>query len=635
LVKEQKYIVLNVDDDDISRYTITRILEKAGFKVEEAATGKEALEKVKEHPDIILLDINLHDIDGFEVCKRIKSDPDLSYIPILHISATYRDSDSVVKGLNGGADGSLVQPVEPLVLVAYIKALLRLKNAEKKALETARQWDETFNAISSAIFLIDREGKIVRCNRVALEMAEASEDKILNRFLKSVLVERGIPEENCPFDDMIEKKSMQTTVFYYNNRYFRIVLNPIPEENNRLKGGVCIVTDITEIKRLEEQFRQAQKMEAIGRLTGGIAHDFNNMLTAIIGYSDFLLMNLKEKDPSRQIIKEIKKAGKRAASLTQKLLAFSRKQVLQPEIIDLNDVVRDMEKMIRRLIGEDIELVTVLVEDLDRIKADRSQIEQVIMNLVVNARDAMPSGGRLTVETGNVEFDTDYTNRHLDTKIIPGSYVMLAISDTGIGMDEKTRSHIFEPFFTTKGKGEGTGLGLSTVYGIVKQSGGYIWVYSEPGMGTTFKIYFPKIEEKAAERRKTEKEEVISEGTENILLVEDEDMVRGMVRESLVKFGYNVLDARNPEEAIQIADRNDGTLDLLITDVIMPGMNGKSLAEYLVKKHPKMKVLYMSGYTDQTIVSQGILEEDISFIQKPFSPVDIAKKVREVLDQKK
>lgn len=377
-----------------------------------------------------------------------------------------------------------------------------------------------------------------------------------------------------------------------------------------------------------EQLRQSQKLESVGQLAGGIAHDFNNLLTAITGYSELTLRRLDERDPLRRNIEEIAKAGERAASLTRQLLAFSRKQVLQPVVLDLNDVVADMDKLLRRLIGEHIDLVTMRDPSLARIKADPGQLSQVIINLAVNARDAMPEGGKLMIETKNVELDEAYMRQHLEVR--PGRYVMLAVSDTGVGMDDVTLKQIFEPFFTTKEPGKGTGLGLSMVYGVVKQSGGNIWVYSEKGQGTTFKIYLPQVDEKIEEIEQVATE--MPKGTETILLVEDEEMVRELLRNILEVEGYNVLVASQGHEALEICEQKQGPLHLLITDVVMPGMGGPQLVERLTASCADVKVLYMSGYTDDAIVHHGVLDPGVAFLQKPFTPDAVVRKVREVLD---
>ena len=395
-------------------------------------------------------------------------------------------------------------------------------------------------------------------------------------------------------------------------------------------ASIGTVKNITARKRLEEQLLQARKMEAVGMLAGGVAHDFNNILTAIIGYSELLLREINPYDPRHSDVKEIKKAADRAAALTAQLLAFSRRQILQPTVLDLNATVANMGKMLRRLIREDIDLLTVLDPALGRVKADPAQIEQVIVNLAVNARDAMPQGGKLTIETANVVLDEDYARRHAEVQ--PGAYVMLAVSDTGVGMDAETLSHIFEPFFTTKEVGKGTGMGLATVYGIVKQSEGHIWVYSEPGQGTTFKIYLPRIEEALESSKRVSIPAESLQGSETILLVEDEDVVREPVRRVLSQNGYTVLEARHGGEALQVCEQHEGPIHLLVTDVVMPRMSGRELAERLASLHPGMKVLYISGYTDNAIAHRGVLEPGTAFLQKPFTPYALALKVRQVLD---
>jgi nitrogen-specific signal transduction histidine kinase/ActR/RegA family two-component response regulator len=389
------------------------------------------------------------------------------------------------------------------------------------------------------------------------------------------------------------------------------------------------VEDITERKRLEQQLLQSQKMEAIGRLAGGVAHDFNNVLTAIMGYSELLLRGTGSEESRRRNTEQIKKAAERAASLTSQLLAFSRRQVLTMRVLDLNDVVAVLEPMLRRLIGEDIALVTVPGRALERTKADVGQIEQVIMNLVVNARDAMPRGGTLTIETTNVELDQAYMDRH--GLVPPGAYVKLAVSDTGCGMDAETQSHIFEPFFTTKEPGKGTGLGLSTVYGVIKQSGGYIWVYSEPGQGTTFKVYLPRVDEAVTAIAPHAVSAESPRGTETVLLVEDDEGVRELAGGALERSGYSVLMACGGEEALLLSGRHAGAIHLLVTDVVMPGIGGRELAERLVPLRPDMKVLYMSGYTDDAVVRYGVLVEEAAYLQKPFTPDVLLQRVRQML----
>jgi nitrogen-specific signal transduction histidine kinase/CheY-like chemotaxis protein len=388
--------------------------------------------------------------------------------------------------------------------------------------------------------------------------------------------------------------------------------------------------DITERRKLEAQFRQAQKMESVGQLAGGIAHDFNNLLTVINGMAELGLAQLREGDQLHQDLQEIRRAGERAAALTRQLLAFSRKQILQPEVMNLNTVVVEMESLLRRLIGEDIDLVVVPTQSLGNVKADAGQIEQVIANLAVNARDAMPQGGKLTVEMQNVEIDGQYA-RLRGVAVQPGPYVMLAISDTGIGMDEVTRGQIFEPFFTTKDPGKGTGLGLSTVYGIVKQSNGFIWVYSEVSRGTSFKIYLPRIAEVAGHKRRSPTV-ASTHGTETILLVEDVGGLRLLAKRMLESAGYTVLIAASGEEALLVLERYEQQVHLVVTDVVMPGMSGPTLVKRSDGTRPGVKVLYMSGYTDDVVVRHGMLDEGMPFLGKPFTAAELTRKVREVLD---
>jgi two-component system cell cycle sensor histidine kinase/response regulator CckA len=390
---------------------------------------------------------------------------------------------------------------------------------------------------------------------------------------------------------------------------------------------LVLAMDVTERRRLEQQLRQSQKMEAIGRLAGSVAHDFNNLLTAILGYADLLKTDIGDR---RESIAEIEKAGERAATLTRQLLAFSRQQVLEPKVLQVNGLVESLEKMLRRLIGEDVELVTVLEPEAWKVRADAGQLDQVIMNLAVNARDAMPKGGILTIETKNVRLDELYAPELATLR--SGEYVMLAVTDTGVGMSSEVKSHIFEPFFTTKGVGKGTGLGLATVYGIIKQSDGFIWVYSEPGLGTSFKIYLPRVEAALDDTLSRKRPDAMTGGSETVLLVEDEQAVRTLARKLLERLGYRVLEVGDGASALEAARRHDGPIDLLLTDVVMPELSGADLAARLVALRPDTRVLFMSGYTDDAIVRHGLVREGGHFLQKPFTPDGLARKLREVLD---
>jgi len=413
-------------------------------------------------------------------------------------------------------------------------------------------------------------------------------------------------------------------------RYIESQGSVIPDEKGKPVKVVVVSRDVTERNHLDERLRQAEKMEAVGQLAGGVAHDFNNLLTIINGYGDILLEQLSPEDKQRGHVMEILSAGNRAANLTRQLLAFSRRQALLPVVLDLNAVVQNLDKMLRRLIGEDIGLVTLASEGLWNVKADPGQMEQVIMNLAVNARDAMPQGGKLTIETANVYLDQNYAEAH--PNVNPGSHVMLAVSDTGVGMDSQTQARIFEPFFTTKGPAQGTGLGLSTVFGIVKQSGGHIWVYSELGVGTTFKVYLPRVEEPLLHAEPVIAQTDLRQGSETVLVVEDEEAVRMLVCRVLESNGYRVLEARHGAEALVICDEHKEPIHMLMTDVIMPEMNGRELAERVSAQRPEMKILYISGYTDNAILRHGVLEPGTNFLQKPFTPNTLVRKVRAVLD---
>jgi nitrogen-specific signal transduction histidine kinase len=398
------------------------------------------------------------------------------------------------------------------------------------------------------------------------------------------------------------------------------------------------IQDITERKRaeaekekLQAQLLQAMKMEAVGRLAGGVAHDFNNLLTVITGYSELLLQKIGKESPMHREVEEIKRAGERAASLTQQLLAFSRKQIIEPRVVRLDLLVADMQAMLTRLIGEDISLQATTGKSLGSLKVDSGQFQQILMNLVVNARDAMPGGGKIVIETANVDLDEGYCALHPYVK--PGQFVMLAVSDTGQGMSEEVKAHIFEPFFTTKEKGCGTGLGLATTYGAVHQAGGSIEVFSEVGIGTTLKIYLPRVEEEALKPVNDDRPTDLPGGTETVLVVEDEEIVRNVSVQILEQLGYRVLQARNGTEAIAEVQGYGARIDLLLTDVVMPGMNGGELATQLVLHNPEMKVLFTSGYTEDVISHHGVLAEGVSFIGKPYTPSSLARKVREVLDK--
>jgi PAS domain S-box-containing protein len=517
-------------------------------------------------------------------------------------------------------------------------------------LEVLRQSEARKGAILDtavdAILTIDHHGIISEFNRAGEAMFGYSRSEALGKEMAELMIPPSLRQkqreeltryvrsgESDGAGRRVEMIAMRRdgTEFPVEIAVTRIPLPGVPMYTGYIRDLSERKAAEQALRESEEQLRQAHKMEAVGRLAGGIAHDFNNLLTAITGYGELMLPSLNEGESLRSNLDEVLKAAQRAAALTRQLLAFSRRQVLEPKVLDLNAVVAGVLPMLRRLIGEDVELVNAQDSGLAHVKADPGQIEQVIMNLAVNARDAMPDGGKLILETRNVDLDEVYARQHVAVR--PGRYVQLAVSDTGAGMDEETKTRIFEPFFTTKERGKGTGLGLATVYGIAKQSGGYIWVYSEPGRGTTFKIYLPRVDEEIVDLEPPEPPPHVARGSETILVVEDEEIVRSLIHQILKAQGYTVLEALHGPEALQICERHGSDLHLILTDVVMPQMSGPEVAKCLATLRPDTKVLYMSGYTDNALAHLGVPDVDGSCLQKPFTLESLTRKVREVLDR--
>lgn len=488
---------------------------------------------------------------------------------------------------------------------------------------------------SQAIVSIDRGGRIVLANRRTEEIFGYSGEELLGARIEMLLPESKRATHSRDRDDYFARPRTRPMGIGMDLAGRRKDGSEVPVEVSlsyvELDEGVfaiAFVSDISQRKSLEEQLLHAQKMEAVGRLAGGVAHDFNNMLTVISGYNRMILDELSTLDPLRGYAEEILKAADRAGALTNQLLAFSRRQIMQPRVINVNAVLIQTQKMLQRLIGEDIELVLNLGVNVGNIKADPGHVEQAIVNLAVNARDAMPMGGHLRIETADVVLDENYARTHMGVK--PGEFTMIAVSDDGHGMDAETRRHIFEPFFTTKEKGKGTGLGLATVYGIVKQTGGDIWVYSEPGQGTTFKLYFPRVSEPLSEPG-GDPAATTRSGGETVLVVEDEQAVRDLTVRILRQLGYTILTASSGAEALDISEAHGGHIDVLLTDVVMPNMSGRQLADHIQVKRPNTKVLFLSGYTENTVVHHGVLDAGVDFLPKPFSRENLSKKLREVL----
>lgn len=635
-VNSESIRVLIIDDDE-DDYVITRNLlakiEGQNYQLDWENSYTAAVEVINERRhDVYLIDYGLGECNGVDLVRLIVESGCEALVIMLTGQGELRVD---IEAITAGAADYLIKGA---ITSAGLERSFRHGFERRRIADALQRSEERYRDIvenaHDIIYSHDLEGNYTSMNRAGARIIGYSTEEALTMNFSQTVAPDCLEKAR----EMIAEKLAGINGTAYDLEIVAKDGRHIPVEINSnlvLRDGVPVgvqgtARDVTERKELEGQLRQSQKMEGIGRLAGGIAHDFNNLLTAINGYSELSMMQLEVEDPLFSNLQEIKKAGDRAASLTRQLLAFSRKQVLQPKVLDLNLVVSDLERMLTRLIGEDIELQAVLDPELGSIKVDPSQMEQIIMNLAVNARDAMPRGGKLTIETRNTVLDDEYARKHI--AVIPGRFVMLAVSDSGTGIDPQLQSRIFEPFFTTKEVGKGTGLGLATVYGIVKQSGGNIWVYSEPGIGTTFKIYLPRTDEEVQTYKRSPANEPVLRGTETILLVEDEEVVRQLACEVLRGCGYELLKAANGREALLICESHQQPIHLLITDVIMPGMSGPDLAGRLSEARPDLKILYMSGYADNAIIHHGVLNEGAEFIQKPFSTEGLAIKVREVLD---
>ncbi len=636
--------VLHLEDSPRDAEIIRHKLEVDGVRCDIVlANSKDSFEAalVQESFDLILSDYNLPDFDGTSAIKRAQEQqPDT---PVIVISGSLGE-DEAVKCLHIGATDYLLKQrldrLAPAVQRAIQEAEQRRRRqeVEQALLQRERRLSSIYETVSDSLFYVDVEEdgryRFTSVNRAFVSTTGLEHNQVIGKRVDEVIPEPSLTLALEKYSEAIRERRVvrweETSEYPKGRLTGEVSIAPVFNEAGRCTHLVGAVHDITERKKLEAQFRQAQKMESVGQLAGGIAHDFNNLLTVINGTTELAIAQLRKGDPLHDDLQEIRRAGERAAALTRQLLAFSRKQILQAQVLNLNTVVAEVETMLRRLIGEDIDLVVVPAEGLGSVKADPGQMEQMIANMAVNARDAMPKGGKLTIELQNVKIDEQYARQH-GVAVLPGPYVMLAISDTGIGMDEATRGQIFEPFFTTKGPGKGTGLGLSTVHGIVKQSNGFIWVYSEVGQGTSFKIYLPQVAEVTDGQRRSPTI-ASARGTETILVVEDVGGLRNLVKRMLESVGYTVLTATDGEDALRLLEDYKEPVHLVLSDVVMPTMGGRILAERFGRTRPEMKVLYMSGYTDDVVVRHGVLDEGMPFLGKPFTVVDLTRKVREVLD---
>ncbi|HKP58812.1 MAG TPA: response regulator [Polyangiales bacterium] len=689
--------ILVVEDSATQAHELSFLLESEGYEVEIARDGGTGLARCQRSPvEVVLSDVVMPEIDGYELCKRLKADPKTAGIPVILLTSL-ADPMDIVRGLECGADNFITKPYEPDYLLGRVRRLLdnvalrtrrrlevgvevllmgktftitsereqildllistfeevmrsrqreyEAKLNEETARESHRFLQSALDALSSHIAVLDGGGKIIAANAAWRRLAQAKrwswqEAGVGQSYVAVCREAFGIDSDECgklsAGLSAVQSGAREKFGFEYaawahtDPRWFALSATRFQD-----RGAHLVVVehdDVTERKLLEQQFQQSQKMEAIGQLAGGVAHDFNNLLTVITGYSVLLQQELPPDDPKRRDLDEIVQAVDTGAALTRQLLTFSRKQVFKPTLIDVNATITELERMLRRLIGEDIDYCTSLDPGLGRVRADPNQVQQILMNLVVNARDAMPNGGKLTVETANALLDHAYAAAHPD--VTPGSYVMLTVADTGFGMDPHIQARIFEPFFTTKAVGKGTGLGLSTVYGIVQQSGGHVWVNSEANFGTTFRIYLPRIEGRTSDPGlAAQPKRVVRPPSETILVVEDNDALRAMLCRILRTLGYKVLEAHRARAALELCERSEQRIDLLISDIVMPEMSGIELAHQLRSTHKDMRVLLMSGYSGLAIARYAELDSDIPFLQKPFSPDTVARKLSEVLDR--
>jgi signal transduction histidine kinase len=621
--KTNASIVLEVDDTDANRYVVDRHLTRSGYEVMEAANGRDALRLATTAlPDLVVLDVRLPDINGFEIARQLREDPRTAGIPILHISASFTDPETKARGLDNGADGYLTHPIEPEVVLSTVNALLRARNAEREVRGAALQWQVTFDAIGEGVCITDSRGVVIRCNRAFNElmgMVEEDGRSLLEQVpaLHDVGLLPGSGEQP------------RTARIKVGDRTLRVSLVVTGLDPDAAGRQVYVVADLTRELKADERVRRIMQLETTGRLAGGVAHEINNMMTAILAYAEFALRGLDIDDRRREDIEGIHKAATRSAEIARKLLTYSRRQVVQPKEVDLHRALRDIEPTLRRILGSDRILTLDLKAAQQWVLIDPLGFEQIMINLALNARDATGPGGRVTITSGNVTLDEGVAVQYPDIAIQQGKYVQLTVSDTGHGMSEDTMERVFDPFFTTKEVGQGTGLGLAMVFGMVKQSNGYVWATSEEGQGSTFTIQLPQVTRSSGETSSPVEKNGKASG--RLLVVEDEAVVLHLLGRGLRENGYEVEEAMDAAQAIAILERIDGKVDAVITDVVMPAMSGKDLAKQIRSRWPGLPILFISGYTSDEVVGKGLIDQGEKFLQKPFAPDLLARAVGEMV----